>query len=474
MAEETQPTAQTLPQGEQSAPQIPPRPGANADGLMGAVAGLGMEGPLLKPPPAQTYATFRKMMANPTIALARAVAMAPIRMAKIIVRGKDDTPPERVEFIQEMMKRIQKKLVRDMLRALDFGFAPFENIYELDDSILTLKRVKPLLADKTKILVSKGGSMFMGFKQKDVELVGPKAFIYTNDQEGDDFYGHSRHEAAVEPWHSWTDLRNRQRQFAKKVAGVIPMITYPEGRSEDKNGSLVANFTLAERLLVHLGQGNGVVMPDTLAKYAGDMLRAGFNPQDWRAWKIELIEAKGLHGKDFVTQLSKDEALMLRGWTVPERAATEGQFGTKAEAQEHGGLSLAISDLTLGDIVDTINLSLINPLLVLNWGPEAAGSVFVESEGLDSMTRMFFRGLMEKILSHPDNVLILRDLVDLAALSESVGLPMPEEKSTLPSPIIIPGVDDEAIAASRKLAAAHVIMTYAQGISSAAGITVDD
>lgn len=391
----------------------------------GGVAGIFMDGATLGAPAPATFETYRKMRSNPTLALARAVATAPIRTAPIQAEAVGETPEERTAFVGDHFTGLWPKLVADMVRAIEFGFQPFEKVFEISDGLIRYGRVKPLLPDATVILIDKDTGQFTGLRNKNIDLLVAKSFIYTHDQEGDDFYGRSRNENVREhAWTPWNDLAKRLRQFAGKVAGITAMVEYPDGQTEDANGTLIPNFEHAKTLLANLGKGDGVAMPNVFSKFAGDLARAGIDIGALQAWKISFLEASGRHIVEFINGLRYYDSLLLRGYLVPERAAIEGQFGTKAEAGTHGALALVMANLTLQEMLAAVNDQLVNPLLRLNWGDEAVGTVRIVSAGLEPLTRAFFRSLVDKVLSAPDNIFLLQDLIDLPALASEAGLPV--------------------------------------------------
>ncbi|HPS52800.1 MAG TPA: hypothetical protein PLK08_04530, partial [Phycisphaerae bacterium] len=208
-----------------------------------------------------------------------------------------------------------------------------------------------------------------------------------------------------------------------KVAGVIPMIEYPPGESLDQNGNLKTNYELAAMILANLGKGNGVAMPNVLAKYAEDLARQGVDISQLKAWMISFLEVQGSHGDMFEKLMRHRESLMMRGWLVPERTATEGQHGTNAEAVTHGELSLVVADQTLLEMLQAVNWHLVNPLLRTNFGQQAENKVWISRSGLDPEQKAFLRNIMQSILTNPANVDLFTTMLDVDAMLDDTGLP---------------------------------------------------
>lgn len=394
--------------------------------MHGLAAMMGFD--LLGRAPSGKYKIYRKMRGCPTIAIARIAATAPILLANWALETTDDVPDEHKEFVQKQLTPLYPRLIRDMLRGFDYGWQSFEKVWEIRDGKLVYKKLKALLPDQTLVQVDKTTGEFLGLKQKNVILPPTNVFIYSHDAEGTDFYGRSRHENIREhAWHPWTEITKKMRMYATKVAGIIPMIEYPPGVSKTVDGRTESNFKLAQMFLTALGKGNGLAMPNTLAQHATDLMRAGIDLDQLRAWRISFLEGKGAHGRDLTAMVRYFDSLMLRGWLVPERAATEGQFGTKAEAVQHGQLALMMADLDYQEMLRQVNTYVINPLLIYNFGVQAADSVYLARAGLDPAIVFFLRTMVEKVLTAPINTDLFLEYLDIDTILDEVGIPKAAE-----------------------------------------------
>lgn len=387
------------------------------------------------------YATYRRMRGNPTIAISRMAATAPIRSARVSVvpgpRAASSAPVtihEASAFIESVMRPLWPTLCRDALLALDFGWKGFEKVYALDDGRLVLHKLKPLAPELTRVRVNPATGGFAGLEQRETILPPEKCFVFTHDAEDDGPYGRSRHENVRQAWSAWSDLLAKEGQYATKVAGVTPIVTYPEGSGRDRHGAERPNFELAQSVLANLGLGHGVAMPNRLANWAEDLVRGGIDVSQLAAWQIRFLEPAGQHGQDLVRQMQHKESLMLRGWLVPERAVAEGHAGTRADADAHGDLALSIAQGTLDDLLRGVNRHVIDPLLALNWGEAARGAVQLAAAPLadagGSLARTILR---DAVTSTPSAELLLRTL-DLDAMIDQQGLPRRESKNAVTRP----------------------------------------
>jgi hypothetical protein len=375
-----------------------------------------------------SFDTYRRMRRNPTVSIATAAATAPIKAAEIAFEGPEATD-DQLELVQDAIEPMWPLLVREALWALHYGFKPFEKVYELEDGYYVLKKLKPLRVDDATVKVEKGTGRFAGLKleNKDngiLELPPEKVWWYTYDGEDGDYYGRPRHENIRAVWGAWNDLLYKEGQYATKTAGIIPIIRYPEGQSPDRFGRVRNHFELAEQVLGNLGRGNGVTMPNTLSAYAADLMQAGgASAKDILAWQISFLEQAGDHFGGIIASMQHKEAQMMRGWLVPERAATEGKFGTKAEAETHADLAISVAEEVLKDILRCVNWYVIDPMLALNWGPKARGAVHITAAPLVDEQKAFLRDIMSKVLAQPTNIDLLLESFDWDAALDQLGVP---------------------------------------------------
>jgi len=398
---------------------------------IGDVVGQEIVVPGYKTAPRGSYKVWRTMRGNPTIAMARVAATAPILSANISLESRDDTPDEWVAFAEQVKEMFWPRFFREILYALDYGWVGFEKVYAVKQmgtlgQRIVLDKLKMLLPDITDILEDKSTGEIAGLRNTGVVLQPEDFVILSYDAEAGDFRGRSRHENVRQVWWDWMQTCAKEGQYITKAAGVLMLMQYPEGIGRDRSGSEVDNFDLAEKVLREVGQGHGVCMPNTMLAQAYDLMRAGVDISQLKAWHFDMVETGAGHGSEFVAIEQHKEALMCRGWLVPERAVLEGQFGTKAEAGVHAELSLIVAEQFLGQIIDVANQQIIDPLLAVNYGAEP-GAVKLVAESLADDKRAFAQDVMRAVLTSPTNMSLLLKLVDIDALMDSTGLPKSEE-----------------------------------------------
>ena len=136
-------TGARLKQQEQTGPQT--------TGMLRSIARIGRE--LTNPLP-KSYATYRTMRTDPTIALARALIAAPVVAAEWGFEADDDAPEDAVKLIQDIYEPARRGIISAaMYGGMDFGWQGLEQVFGNQDGATIVAKFKPLLQDITTILV---------------------------------------------------------------------------------------------------------------------------------------------------------------------------------------------------------------------------------------------------------------------------------------------------------------------------------
>ena len=384
-----------------------------------------------------SYATYRKMRTSPTLAIGRVAAQAPVKFLAARATwagGKGDA--EKVKFVKDALNPMWRAFVRECCNyGVDYGFQAFEVVWESrkQDGRLALlpKAIKPLLADITKPKIDEDTGELVGLTNtgaREVTLTGSQFAWYAHNAEAGNPWGSARLENCRQPWHAWESCFKKIGQYVTKVAGVIPMVEYPEGRTQDESGAMKDNFDLANAIMARLGSGHGVTMPNTLVAWAQEMVERGVDTSKMQAWKISFLEA-GQHGGDLEKIIGYIDKSMLRGYIVPERAVLEGTHGTKADASAHGDLLISMGSEVAHEITECWNKYVVDPTVEANFGAEAVGTIRMsmpKTEGEDVKTLV---AVLKQILNTPPGLESFMASVDLDAMLEQGGFPLEEGKS---------------------------------------------
>lgn len=391
-----------------------------------------------------SYATYRSMSHDPTIALARAMAKMPVKGAAHSFEADDGVQDAVVEVVQTAVDGIWFDSVDALLWSLEYGWKSAEIIWE-NRGALVPDRIKPLSVDTTRILIDSDTGTMLGVMQGLAELRWGKYIYLGNEVEDQDYYGVSRHENVRElVWGPWKDLMNRMGVYFEKGAGVIPVVRYPQGDGTDENNSPKARFEQAQHIINQLSAAKGVCIPLEVVEWIQDALRSGAKMDQVSSWAIEFLEAKAGHGTEFMESARYYDSLKMRGWLVPERAALEGQMGTKAEAETHGDVAVGLAEDLHARVCRAMNRQVVDPILSYNFGPSMRGRVRIKPAPMVDESKQLIREIVTALLTNPQSLDVLRGTLDLDSMYDQVGVPkaervidaadMPPEDGKVPAP----------------------------------------
>lgn len=381
-----------------------------------------------------TYQEYREMRAGPTIALVRAVTTSAIRSADWMVESDDDVDDEIVAEVKTMIDELRPELLRNMVLSLDYGFQVIQLVWTTNAAgnmvIEWIKPIKPENVKKINVYESNGklASVEILENGKPRILQAQEVLLTTYDGEGGDPFGRSRHEnIRIYAWYPWRRAVQKNDSYMTKAAGVIPIIKYPMGDNLTADGQVITNSEIANRLLDNLPMGKGIALPTVLMNFAADALKQGAKIDDLMAWKIEYLDCKSGFGAEVLATMKHFEALQMRGWLCPERAAIEGTSGTKAEAEAHQGVMIDTAQEDASGFCREINRQIVDRYIVQNYGESYRGKVRVKATAIADDRRATLDTLAMAILTNPANIEIVERIVDMDALMDQVDIPKREK-----------------------------------------------
>lgn len=371
-----------------------------------------------------TMRTWREIRCDPTIALARMVLTMPIRQstASVIASGDDIELTDTHQAIIDHAESLWARYVEDAAYSIDFGWQPFEVVWEGSDGLLLPCKFKPLVQERTEILSDLNGNL-LGLKNNDIELNLPNSLIVSYDAEAGDWFGRSIFLNVIEAFEKYCETRAKCDQYLMNASGPIPVIYYPMGCAEDGT----PHSDIAQRILENLGRGGGVTIPVSSDGIVEEMARMGIAMKDATAWRIDYIEASANKGGEYLAIIKHFESLMLRGMLVPERAAIEGSHGTLAEAEAHAGLVETHQEYVLRVVAEGFR-HVLQQACALNLGEDRKYDLDVRTEPLIDDKALMLRDILKQILTAPANFVEVSGLIDLEEIAESCGIPLRDDR----------------------------------------------
>lgn len=378
--------------------------------------------------PLSSYAKIRQMRKDPTISLVRLMFFAGIIAADWSVETEEDQYDEAVEYIKDQLISSRRHILSTAaLGCFDFGWQPFEKVFEVKDGTFSLKKLKSLLQDLTEIKTNEDTGAFEGFIQSDVEIPVEKSLLFNFDVEGTNWTGNSIMSNIESPYDSTMALHSAAKRFDEKMAGAHWVVYYPDGVSTFKDVE-TPNSEIADHILTTLRASGSIAVP--IGKNIFDEVATEKN-----GWRIELITASGA-SFPFGDRFDYLDKLKVRGAGFPERSILEGTFGTKAEAEAHGDFVITMIEYRHSCLVETVNWHLVNQMLKFQFGSSFENKVYIKQAPLNDAKRFMLSQLYDKILSNPDGFVREIEVMDVEAIADSLGIPRIEEQDNVVQPII--------------------------------------
>jgi hypothetical protein len=142
-------------------------------------------------------------------------------------------------------------------------------------------------------------------------------------------------------WWPWRCHQRTAYRLGVKSSAIIPIVKGPiSGEEVDDQGNKRTGEQAAQGIVDALTEGYGVFM-ENLA--SSDELMGNPDLAKASKWAIEFFDSKSSSTAitPTIDTMRYYDSLKLRGYLQPERTATEGQHGTKAEVAEQASYGLA-------------------------------------------------------------------------------------------------------------------------------------
>ncbi len=380
---------------------------------------------------------------NPTVILARKLTIAVGLAAGWSYESQNE---EVTDCIRECFEPYESSLIRSgILAALQYGWKPYEVVYELVDNAYKITKIKGLRHQNTDIILDRKTGDFKAFvltdpnTSEETRIEFPQAAFVNFDETMEGRIGEPLLLPAIDPHKWWRDTNLTANRYDRKLAGGFIIIYYPVG-STMFNGVETPNDQIADAFLTAMQSSGNAKIP----RYVSDTIDEMNAGTQEERWKIEIIQASGEQG-NFVNRLKYLDSVILRclGWT--ERSVTEGQFGTKAEAGEHADMALLNMHTLFKHFVSEINEQMVKPFLEYNYGDTKRGHI-VPNELSDSKKQLF-RSLLTELMTNPTIGLEIAESIDHMSVLDILGIPYNSEENDdrPPNPAGIPGVAEPSV-----------------------------
>jgi hypothetical protein len=390
-----------------------------------------------------TYELYDLISAHPTVAVVMRIVLGPVLTNTWAYATRPGTDDAVTALVRDTLDPLLADVKRDALRAVEYGWAPFEKIWRAKQGRLVIERLKALAPIATQVLADSHGNIrglrnvsrtagggLSGPTNASVDLLGNKYWVHTHDQRFGDPFGRSRHENIREAWDQARQIARRLAQYVRKVSGIVVQLHYPEGTSRNAQGAERSNDVIAQEILEAVSTGRSVRFPNLFA--AADDPRLAAELAGKAQWVLSSLDVGGGELAGGLTNvLTYYDRLLFRGWLRPERVGLEAQHGTRSDAQQHSDSSICDSELIDAELAASFNRGVIDELLEQNFGPAARGAVRVEPNPIsEDRTRVALQVLLTG-LNHPKSATDINKWVRYRDLLEDLDIPVVEETTAL-------------------------------------------
>lgn len=356
---------------------------------------------------------------------------ATLTFKKILVHGRsweikpaeaDNADADRIaSFVKENLEEMNfKRVVREALSALDFGFSVGEQIFEVKEwegnPHLMIKAIKHRDPETISIFADKHGNITkfeQNSKTGDVIDIKPsKIWHYAHQSEFQNHYGVSDLRAAYRNWWAKKFIINFWNVFLERLGAPMTMMKYPLGASDELK-------RLLKGILTGLSAKSEILVPEGV--------------------EVELIEATRAGQASYGDALQYHDNAISRALLVVALLGVGGndvKRGSDSQSRLHLRVLFKMADELAQDLMKTFEMQVLRPLVDMNFEHDNLYPKFIwqdygEFEGIevaDTVRLLHAAGIVDM------------DQEDVNYARSILGLPLrkegdPEDEVVRPQPL---------------------------------------
>jgi hypothetical protein len=292
------------------------------------------------------------------------------------------------EIIERELVERRVSLMRDCLRALEYGFQSFEpvageKIAKDGQPYLGWTKIKALLPEGVDIVTDPHGNL-VAITADGIRLDKGEFVHLAYEIEGDNWFGQSRHESAYRDWTNALQTEDELMAGVRKGVGKsVHVGVMPDEVGSDglpllygTDGKTPKN--LADGKEIARAVANGLPVSYYRSGIAAHEISNDPKLADAETTKVEIFDG-GNPGPTItagITVCERFDKKLVRAWLRPERSLLEATTaGSRADAESHGDMSTMDAEATHEWIVDELNAQLVDPLVRENCGEQYVGKI---------------------------------------------------------------------------------------------------
>jgi len=274
--------------------------------------------------------------------------------------------PQIKEFLINTITRFWRNSASRALRAIEWGVAPAEVLYRIQNNQVVFDNLKDIHPLDTRVVTHEGKKVGItikrgkgSFDDQHVYIGGPKSFWHIQGRDQQPWYGTSRLVGAFHPWlelHDTAGAYDIRRLYYHKYAFRGERIRFPPGETIDQNGRVVPNNQLASEIVEKLRTGHVIALPNTL-----DETNSNY------AWQIEdpSVEASPTNVLEYIADLRNE---IWEGMGIPGEIVSAEGTGAFAGRRVPQQAFYALLQEMLLSLISDADEQIFRPLIHINFG----------------------------------------------------------------------------------------------------------
>lgn len=325
-----------------------------------------------------TIDIYNKMGMNPQLS-------AGLKLIKLPILGQSYSfnceSKEIAEFVTNIIRPLWIGLMGASLTSVDYGFAAFEKVWQIEDGKYVYKKFKSLYPEWIQIKTDKKDNftgLVQRFKGDDVVIPLNKSLVFTSDR-GNSFgnlFGISRLKICYETWYWWVSVMQFMLRYFEKKGTPSVVVRFPPGKARD--GTFNADTALK------IGKA---LISETAVALSSQL----YESSKEKKWDVSLL-ADDKRGEMFISIMNYFDSKLLRGLFIPERVFTQdsSQTGSYAISKVHADMFLLGEEALIVEQEDHINKYILRDLVKFNFG-EKAPVCTVKIERITDARKLFYK-----------------------------------------------------------------------------------
>lgn len=329
--------------------------------------------------PLLTGYILEQMLAEPTIRLGLAMRVAPLTScefaykplgSKEYVEGIQASSDVVAQFVYRQLKTIWANTAELLWLSQVWGWAAGEVVYKLKGQWIEVDSILVRHSRDVRALTVEGDLRGVRFSQlKDeggkADLPFPAAIWHRHNPQGTGHYGQTILEGAYSPW--WDKWGEGGALDVRRLSMQMYSISgrkgyYPHGTTpiESASGTVdeVPNRDIFRQAVEQMMAGSVAALPSQRDAHGN------------RLWEIE--DATAMTGLEHVLAYPKDlDKEMLRGLEIPDDVLSADNSGAWEGKKVPMMAFYSSLDRWLNLLVSDVKTQVIDPMLLLNFGPQA-------------------------------------------------------------------------------------------------------